>query len=110
MLYGRIEQRVDGMLQAGLMKEVAGLLAGGLGPHHTAMQAIGYKEMVRALRGEITQEEAVTKVKQESRRYAKRQLSWLNRDESIRWIFWEREPNAELALQKTLKEYDAALG
>ena len=98
-LYRRIDSRVDGMVVAGLCAEVEGLLKSGLSSGSTAMQAIGYKEIARALRGETTREEAVAACKQESRRYAKRQLSWLRRDEALRWIYWDREPDLGRAVQ-----------
>ena len=98
-LYRRIDKRVDLMVEAGLADEVRGLLAGGLSASHTAMQAIGYKEMVRAVRGEISLDAAVEAIQQESRRYAKRQLSWLRRDPAVGWITWEGEPDFDEALQ-----------
>ena len=81
------------MLREGLVEEVTGLLARGLPPGATSLQAIGYKEPMAALRGEISLEEAIARVKQESRRYAKRQLTWLRRNEQIHWIV-QHEPLA----------------
>jgi len=98
-LYRRIDVRVDMMMEAGLEAEVRKLLKSGLSPESTAMQAIGYKELVAAIEGKCTISEAVEAIKKESRHYAKRQLSWLRRDESIRWIFWENEPDFEKAVQ-----------
>lgn len=103
-LYRRIDQRVDEMATRGLFREVETLLAEGLGPQHTAMQAIGYKEPAAALRGECTREEAVEAIARESRRYAKRQLTWLRRDPAVRWILWEREtPDLERAADTVAK-------
>jgi len=96
-LYARIDTRVDGMMKAGLVREVQGLLESGVPASGTAMQAIGYKEIAAALRGELTMDEAVEQVKQASRRYAKRQLSWLRRDPDLHWILWEKKPNYEKA-------------
>ena len=96
-LYARIDRRVDMMVEQGLFREVEGLLAAGLSPESTAMQAIGYKEAVRSLRGELRQEEAVDLIKQASRRYAKRQLTWFNRDKEALPILWEDEPDFEYA-------------
>lgn len=90
-LYARIDRRVDLMVQAGLLPEIKGLLAEGLPATATSLQAIGYKEPMAALRGEMTMEEAVEKIKTESRRYAKRQLTWFRRNEKIHWIY-NREP------------------
>lgn len=92
-LYRRIRARVDDMVSRGLFDEVAGLLASGLAADSTAMQAIGYKECAAALRGECSREEAVEAVKLASCRYAKRQLTWLRRDTSLRWICREDAPD-----------------
>lgn len=86
LLYRRIERRVDAMMEAGLLDEVRRLLARGIGGDTTAMQAIGYKELAQALRGEITLDEAVRRIKLGTRHYAKRQLTWFRRDERIHWI------------------------
>ena len=96
-LYRRIDARVDRMLEAGLAAEVQGLLEAGVPAEGTAMQAIGYKEIAAALRGDCTLEEAAEQVKQSSRRYAKRQLSWLRRDPDLHWVLWKNKPNFEKA-------------
>ena len=85
-LYRRIDERVDDMMSLGLADEVAGLSARGLTRDTTASQAIGYKELLAALEGELTLDEAVEQVKLRSRRYAKRQLSWFRHDPRVRWI------------------------
>ena len=85
-LYDRIDLRVDMMMQEGLIAEIEGLLQKGTPPTATSLQAIGYKEPMAALRGEMTMEEAVDKITQDSRRYAQRQLTWFRRNENIRWI------------------------
>jgi tRNA dimethylallyltransferase len=86
ILYQQINQRVDQMITFGLEQEVRQLLASGFEEHHTAMQAIGYKEMIQYLHGHISIEEAIKDIKQGSRRYAKRQLSWFRRIEEIQWF------------------------
>ena len=91
-LYRRIDHRVDQMMERGLLREVEALLETGVPDDCTAMQAIGYKELAGALRGQCSVEEAVAEIKQGSRRYAKRQLTWLRRDATLTWILWEREP------------------
>ena len=97
-LYARIDARVDEMFAKGLVREVEVLLSRGICPEkHTAMQAIGYKEIVSALRGEISEAEARELIKRESRRYAKRQLTWLRRDKSVMWIEWGETPDFERA-------------
>lgn len=85
-LYERINLRVDLMFEQGLVDEVRGLMDQGLGDALTSMQAIGYKEIIDALRGAITMEEARELIKMRSRRYAKRQLSWFKRDDRIVWF------------------------
>jgi tRNA dimethylallyltransferase len=85
-LYARIDRRVDQMMADGLVKEVEALLSGGLCGRATAMQGIGYKEVARALAGECAMAEAVERVKQATRNYAKRQLTWFRRDERVTWI------------------------
>ena len=85
-LYRRIDLRVDWMLEAGLLEEIRGLLAAGFPAGATALQAIGYKEFLPVLAGGRPVEEAAAEVKQASRRYAKRQLTWFRRNPAIRWI------------------------
>ena len=85
-LYRRIDERVDRMVELGLVEEVRGLMDQGMSDALTSRQAIGYKEIIEALEGEITLDEAIEMVKLRSRRYAKRQLSWFRRDERIEWI------------------------
>lgn len=85
-LYERINLRVDIMMENGLLDEVKRLLDMGIRRNSTAMQAIGYKEIVEYLDGNCTLDEAVDKIKQESRRYAKRQMTWFRRNKSIKWI------------------------
>ena len=101
-LYARIRQRVDEMVAAGLFAEVERLLRAGLSERCTAMQAIGYKEIAAALRGECTREEAVETVKRESCRYAKRQLTWLRRDKGLIWLPREEYPTEAALLAAVL--------
>ena len=86
ILNERIDARVDAMVAAGLVDEVRGLLAAGFRDGVTAPQAIGYKEIVEALDGNITLEEAVRAIKTATRRYGKRQRTWFRRDKRIRWV------------------------
>ena len=85
-LYERIDRRVGLMLEMGLIDEIQGLLAAGIPEKCTALQAIGYKEFVAALNGECTIGEAADLVRQSSRRYAKRQLTWFRRNKGIHWL------------------------
>ena len=92
-LYDRIDARVDEMVRAGLFDEVKRLLDENLSPECTAMQAIGYKEPAAYFAGEITKDEATELIKLSSRRYAKRQLTWLRRDETVKWYLWPSSPD-----------------
>ena len=85
-LYDRIDLRARQMFDAGLAGEVQALLDSGVPDSATAMQAIGYKEVARALRGEISMDEALAQVQQSSRRYAKRQLTWFRRNPAMHWL------------------------
>ena len=94
-LYDRIDRRVDGMLSMGLLDEIRGLLDSGISKTCTAMQAIGYKEFLSALDGQISVEEAADQVRQSSRRYAKRQLTWFRRNGNIHWLRRRSEATTE---------------
>ena len=85
-LYARIDLRVSIMLEQGLEDEIRTLLSEGIPPRCTAMQAIGYKEFVDAMDGKISIEEAADQVRQSSRRYAKRQLTWFRRNPNMHWL------------------------
>ena len=98
-LYDRIDRRVDDMFARGLMDEVRALLDSGVPEGCTSMQAIGYKEAVAAVRGDCSEAEARALIQQESRRYAKRQLTWFRRDKEIEWHRFGAEPDLSEALQ-----------
>lgn len=85
-IYERINKRVDIMVYKGLFSEVENLYKEGLNLSYKSMQAIGYKEIIMYLEGKLEKKEAIDLIKQESRRYAKRQLTWFRRDERIKWI------------------------
>ncbi|MGI6131856.1 MAG: tRNA (adenosine(37)-N6)-dimethylallyltransferase MiaA [Bacillota bacterium] len=116
-LLGRIDARVDQMVAAGLVDEVRRLLQMGYDPDATAMQAIGYKEFVTYLAGREGLEQAIDAVKLETRRYAKRQMTWFRRHDDIEWIDVEKlsEPS-DAALEIVtrlgdwLEEADTVLG
>lgn len=86
LLYERINLRVDQMMEQGLLDEVKRCVAAGLRANPTASQAIGYKELLGVLDQTMTLDEAVALLKQQTRRYAKRQLSWFRRDPRVEWI------------------------
>jgi len=85
-LYQRIDKRVDMMIEAGLEDEVKKLLDMGYGSNTTAMQALGYKEIILYLNGEISFDEAIYIIKRDTRRYAKRQLTWFRHMENVTWL------------------------
>lgn len=98
MLYRRIEERVDAMLAAGWLDEVRRLRERGLTSAHQAMQAIGYRHLLAYLERDGEWGQVVTDIKQDTRRYAKRQVTWFRR-ENVRWLEWS-----------TGEEFDTAVG
>ncbi len=94
-LYRRIDARVDAMIADGLEQELDGLLAAGVPENATSMQAIGYKELLGARRGEISRDQAIDDIKRLSRNYAKRQLTWLRRNPDVHWIGLGAAPDFE---------------
>lgn len=86
LLYHRIEARVETMVQAGWVDEVRHLLASGLSPDAPAFQAIGYRQLVRHLRGEWPLDQALTHIVQETRRFAKRQSTWFRKEPDVEWL------------------------
>lgn len=86
VLYRRIEERIDAMLEEGLLGEVERLMKREPAPHATPLQALGYKELASYLRGECSYEAAVELLKRDTRRFAKRQLSWFRHMDEIRWF------------------------
>lgn len=84
-LYERINKRVDTMIEQGLIQEVEQLLKK-YDKFPTAMQGLGYKEVVQYLQGELTKEEMIEKLKMETRRYAKRQITWFKKNKQTIWI------------------------
>ena len=104
VLRARIDARVDAMVANGLVNEVRGLLDAGLREAITAPQAIGYKEVVAALDGECSLEEAIDQVKLATRRYAKRQRTWFRGDSRVKWI---DATNPEGLLDRALAAFQA---
>lgn len=108
-LYDRIDVRVDEMIERGLFNEVRSLLNGKkISQNATSMQAIGYKEAVEYINGGISAGDAAELIKRASRRYAKRQLTWLRRNTGLNWIQWRDRPDitqgvriAEAALRES---------
>lgn len=104
-LYERINKRVDIMLESGLIEEVK-LLINKYDKLPTAIQGLGYKEVVSYFNNEITYDEMVEKIKQETRRYAKRQLTWFRRNKDIVWLngLDDRQNNIDIILKGVTSE------
>lgn len=98
-LYGRINRRVDIMLEAGLVDEVRGLLAGGVPRNAQALKGIGYKEILSYLDGEYTLEQASAEIKKNTRHFAKRQFTWYRKMPYIRWYDTDRAEKTEILEQ-----------
>ncbi len=86
LLYQWIEERTDSMLAEGLLEEVEGLLKRGYGEELNSMQGLGYKQMAGCLKGRYDLERAIFLLKRDTRRYAKRQLTWFRQDKHIQWL------------------------
>ncbi|MEZ4598938.1 MAG: tRNA (adenosine(37)-N6)-dimethylallyltransferase MiaA [Syntrophotaleaceae bacterium] len=86
ILYDRIDKRVEEMVDRGLLEETRSLLDQGFHPGLKAMRTIGYREMTEVLLGSLTLDEAVCLIQRNTRRYAKRQITWFGRDEEIIWL------------------------
>lgn len=108
-LYKRINKRVDEMMDAGLLGEVEALKKQGLDENTTAAQAIGYKELFEYLDGKCSLFEATEKIKQESRRYAKRQMTWFKRNKRINWLILQEDYNLNKIYEQAftlIKKFD----
>lgn len=101
-LYARIDARVDEMVAQGLEAEIDELMAMGVPPEATSLQAIGYKELISAKRGEMTREAAIDRIKQLSRNYAKRQLTWLRKNPDLHWIALPENPDADAVFREAM--------
>lgn len=99
-LYERINRRVDLMLEAGLEQEVRRLLEQGVSPECQSMQSIGYRQMVWYLNGSMSYEDAVDKLKQATRNFAKRQVTWYKKMPYITWLELEPEPDYAAAVER----------
>lgn len=102
-LYRRIDNRVNAMLSGGLLDEIQALLDMGIDENCTAMQAIGYKEFLDALKGRCSLAEATEQVQKASRHYAKRQLTWFRRNPQIHWLQRSLGEKTEEILQRALQ-------
>ena len=105
VLYHRIGVRVDEMIKAGLIEEVRNLMKDE-SRHPTALQAIGYKEIAAALKGDITMNDAIDLTKQATRHLAKRQMTWFKRDDRVIWLNAEGKKAKELASEMRDRIHD----
>ncbi|MCH5300232.1 MAG: tRNA (adenosine(37)-N6)-dimethylallyltransferase MiaA [Ruminococcus sp.] len=101
LLYNRINKRIDIMLESGLLEEAEKVLNSDLS--ETAKKAIGYKELIPYFSGEQSLEECIETLKMNTRRYAKRQLTWFRRDEDINWLYIDEYDSFEDLLNTALK-------
>jgi len=101
ILYERIEARVDSMMEAGLLDEVKALFQY---RHLTAMQTLGYRELIDHLLGEISLHEAVKLIKQHTRNYAKRQMTWFRKDKDITWFDHGQDGEIIKFIKKTIQQ------
>ena len=92
------DEEIDAMIAAGFVEEVRALMASGYAPERPPLSTIGYKQVVAHLRGEMTLADAISLAKRDSRRLAKRQLTWFRREPEIVWLDPERAAQDALAL------------
>jgi tRNA dimethylallyltransferase len=109
ILYDRINKRVDLMRRQGLVEEVTRLKQQGCTKELVSMQALGYKEILEALDGNITMEDAFEKIKQETRHFAKRQFTWFRREENVTWLEKETFASEEDLLEHCVQEINQKL-
>lgn len=109
VLYGRIEKRIDTMIEQGLIEEVQSLLDYGCQLDMVSMQGLGYKEIISYLNGECSLEEAVYILKRDTRHFAKRQLTWFRREKEVTWIdrtsFSSEEEMLEYMLNRLFQKH-----
>lgn len=104
-LYERVEQRVDHMIELGLIDEVSTVLEKGYSKHCNALQTVGYTETIDYLEKKIGREEMVKLIKQNTRRYAKRQMTWFGKERRIRWINIDSDDDLENAAMIIVEQY-----
>lgn len=103
ILNQRINHRVDAMMAAGWLNEVASLLETGLSPDLKPMQGLGYRRLTAHLRGELSLDEAVEKTKTDTRRFAKRQMTWFRKEDTLRWV----QPNLDDLVREATPFFEA---
>lgn len=104
VLYQRINERIDRMIQEGLVEEVRGLYQEGYRQNLVSMQGLGYKELFNYFDGQYSLEEAIEILKRDTRHFAKRQLTWFRREEDIRWLDKSNYKNEQEILEEILRQ------
>lgn len=102
-LYRRIDQRVDQMMEEGLVKEVESMLAHGYGRNLVSMQGLGYKEIAAALSGECSLSDAVYQIKRDTRHFAKRQLTWFRREREVTMLDKDQFDSTEALVEEIIR-------
>ena len=110
LLYEQIEKRVDIMIATGFIDEVKELLDSGFSQNLPSMQSLGYKQIVSYLVGEITLEQAIHLIKRDTRRFAKRQLTWFRRDKRIKWYVVGDATDKKKLTQEIATEFGRSIG
>ncbi len=110
VLYERINQRVDEMLSNGLVDEVSSLIKKGYGKNLVSMRGIGYKEIIEYLEGNTDYEEAVNTLKQNTRRFAKRQYTWFLKDENVKWFSVDNPSEIDKTLDSIIEYLSTRIG
>ncbi len=103
-LYNRIDQRVDLMIEKGLVEEVKGLRQMGCKKDMVSMQGLGYKEILEYLDGDTSLEEAIYKIKRDTRHFAKRQLTWFRRERQVIWLNKESYQTEEALIEDMIRK------
>ncbi len=106
----RIDARVDAMMAAGLLEEVAGLMRTGYGRHAPGMRAVGYRQLAGTLEGAYDASEGVRLIKRDTRRYAKRQMTWFAADPSLRWVDLAATAGVEDVVSRAMAHLGDAVG
>ncbi len=106
VLYRRVEERVDEMIEIGLVEEVKRILDNGYDKNLNSLNTVGYKEIISFLDNEITLDRAIELIKRNTRRYAKRQLTWFKADERIKWYNVSSQEDIDDLILQLIKDFD----
>ena len=109
LLYARINQRVLDMVNDGLIDEVKALLDKGYSTDLNALNTVGYKEIIAFLNNEMNKEQAISEIQKNTRRFAKRQMTWFRKFTPDHWIIYSKEPNLSDIVEDAKKTIDEAM-